>query len=272
MLSIKELEERHIKYKIKSYLPYIITIIIIIIFLIISNQIFISKSKKNMLQKDIQKSNVEKISKLNSIIKNKEVITKKELPKQIIKKEDKLKTKRVILSPSLNFMRRINTTVDVYSNNNTTNQVKSKKRIKKEIKKEVITEEVVIVPLVEEKKEEILPLKIEKKSSIKISVNKDQEDIQHVIKRFKVNNNPALSLFVAKKYYQLGDYHKSYNYALITNQLNNNIEASWIIFSKSLMKLDKKEMAINTLKKYIDDSHSPRAKILLDEIQSGKFK
>jgi hypothetical protein len=26
------------------------------------------------------------------------------------------------------------------------------------------------------------------------------------------------------------------------------------------------------LKKYIDDSHSPRAKILLDEIQSGKFK
>ncbi|MDQ1244960.1 MAG: hypothetical protein QG565_1301 [Campylobacterota bacterium] len=98
------------------------------------------------------------------------------------------------------------------------------------------------------------------------------EDIAHVIKRFNVNHNPALSLFVAKKYYQLGDYEQAYNYALITNDINNNIEESWLIFSKSLVKINKKEMAIETLKKYISHSHSSQARQLLDEIQAGKFK
>ncbi|MGD9719509.1 MAG: hypothetical protein AB7U24_09720, partial [Sulfurimonadaceae bacterium] len=70
----------------------------------------------------------------------------------------------------------------------------------------------------------------------------------------------------------LGDYHKSYNYALITNELNNNIEASWIIFAKSLVKLNEKEMALKTLRQYIEHSGSNQAKLLLDEIRNGKFK
>jgi tetratricopeptide (TPR) repeat protein len=87
-----------------------------------------------------------------------------------------------------------------------------------------------------------------------------------------VNNNPALSLFVAKKYYELGDYAQAYNYALITNQINRDIEASWIIFTKSLVKLNKRDQAIQTLKDYIESSSSNTARILLEEIQSGKFK
>lgn len=61
-----------------------------------------------------------------------------------------------------------------------------------------------------------------------------------MIKRFNTNHNPALSLFVAKQYYQIGDYEQAYNYALITNDINNNIEESWIIFAKSLVQLGKK--------------------------------
>jgi len=64
----------------------------------------------------------------------------------------------------------------------------------------------------------------------------------------------------------------SYNYSLITNELNNNIEASWIIFTKSLVKLNKKEMAVKTLQQYVEHSQSNQAKLLLDEITSGKFK
>ena len=107
-----------------------------------------------------------------------------------------------------------------------------------------------------------------------ISINKENtfQDIQQVIKRFKINNNPALSLFVAKKYYELKQYNKSYNYALITNEINPNIEASWIIFAKSLVKLKEKKMAITTLEKYIEHSNSNNAKILLNNIKSGKFK
>ena len=265
MLNIKGLESRHLKYKVKSYTPYFVLLFIIIIAIFIMNNISTdNKIKTSKIIIPIKTKQA--ILEVNNTIEKKEVIIIKVVPEKIQNNEQTNKSKKIILTPSLDFMRRINTPVEIYTQD-------TKISIEKEIKEEVITEEeIVIIPIVEEKTEDVIPLQIEKKSSIKIKRNKDQEDIHHVIKRFKVNNNPALSLFVAKKYYQLGDYHKSYNYALITNQLNNNIEASWIIFSKSLMKLDKKEMAINTLKKYIDDSHSPRAKILLDEIQSGKFK
>jgi hypothetical protein len=113
---------------------------------------------------------------------------------------------------------------------------------------------------------------IVKKSSIQIDRQNTHDDINQVIKRFKKNNNPALSLFIAKKYYQLGEYHQSYNYSLMTNEIDNDIEASWIIFAKSLVKLNEKSMAVETLNKYISHSNSHRAKILLDNISSGKFK
>ena len=251
MLNIKELEHRHKKYKIKLYAPYIIFILLLIIILIASNIII----------------NTQYVKPTKKIIKKEQTTTTKSIIELNTTQEKKEhKTQKVILYPSLDFMKRVNTPVDIY--NKIDNNVKKQDNIiieKKKRKKEKIIEKIVV-------KEKIEPIKIKKKSSLTIKINKDQNDINDVIKRFKTNNNPALSLFIAKKYYQLGNYHKSYNYALITNQLNNNIEASWIIFAKSLIKLKKREMAINTLKKYIDNSHSPRAKILLDEIQSGKFK
>jgi tetratricopeptide (TPR) repeat protein len=100
----------------------------------------------------------------------------------------------------------------------------------------------------------------------------DDKDIQDVIKRFKKNKNPALSLFVAKKYYAMGVYDQAYNYALITNELNNEIEDSWLIFAKALVKLGKKEMAEKTLRSYIRKTNSVKAKILLDDISKGTFE
>jgi len=283
MLNIKDLEERHTKYKIKSYIPHMIFLIIISITFIFMTTLINSTSTINpkiskiVVKKNIKEPVKKKIDKLENIVTVQETLEENAVKKDnSIQRSEKIQnTKKVILSPSLDFMRRVNTPVEIYSTSSDKNTNSKKKVLKKEkpkkvkyIKEEVVMEEVISIPAVKKNEN----LKIEKKSLLKISINQDQEDIKHVIKRFKVNNNPALSLFVAKKYYQLGDYHKSYNYALITNQLNNNIEASWIIFAKSLMKLEKKDMAIKTLKRYIDSSHSPRAKILLDEIQSGKFK
>ena len=99
-----------------------------------------------------------------------------------------------------------------------------------------------------------------------------QSDIQHVIARFKKSNSPALSLFIAKSYYEQGDYNQAYNYALVTNQIDNNIEASWIVFAKSLVKMGQKEKAISTLKEYIKHSKSNNAKTLLDEIVLGNMR
>jgi hypothetical protein len=112
----------------------------------------------------------------------------------------------------------------------------------------------------------------EPKSVISIKRRESQSDIKGIITRFKKSNNPALSLFVAKKSYELGNYEQAYNYALITNGIDNDIEESWLIFAKSLVKLGKPDMAAKTLRKYIQYSHSGNAKILLNDIESGKFR
>ena len=139
-----------------------------------------------------------------------------------------------------------------------------------------------IVPSVKKMQNSLQPYYISKKAntkstqptSKKISIKRQntQDDIHDIIKRFKNNNNPALSLFVAKKYYELGNYHQAYNYSLITNKINKEIKVSWIIFAKSLVKLGKRDKAISILKKYIQQSHSSSAQILLDEIRTGKFQ
>ncbi|MDD2652352.1 MAG: CDC27 family protein [Sulfurimonas sp.] len=193
---------------------------------------------------------------------------------QEIKKEPEIQEeiKRVVLTPSLEFISKIDTTAP---KNHSLEVISNKK------KEVVVAEE--IKPVIQEiKVEKIEPIKMEepeipiakeeKKGSISISRRDEQKDIADVIKRFNVNHNPALSLFVAKKYYQLGDYEQAYNYALATNDINKNIEESWILFAKSLVKLNKKEMAVETLKKYISHSNSPQAKQLLEEIKVGKFQ
>ncbi|WP_345989554.1 hypothetical protein WCX18_03345 [Sulfurimonas sp. HSL1-2] len=100
----------------------------------------------------------------------------------------------------------------------------------------------------------------------------DMKDIQDVIARFKKSKNPVLSLFVAKRYYNIGNYQQAYNYALITNELDSTIEDSWLIFAKSLYKMDQKEMAIKTLKSYIQESSSVKAKLTLDQMEKGSLE
>jgi len=285
MIDMIDLESRWRKYKIKSYVPYAIIAFSIIVITIISITFFNSTDKKSVAHKDTKiKNNIilEKKIKINTtkpIKKNtKDIIKKiniKEVPeKKIIKKEptkeptkaiQKLQQEgKLLLSPSLNFMKYMQSnTPDYYegevikTENTETKTTKAKitQTKSKEIQKNVVIE-------------------IDKKNKNMITRNKQStlKDIQEVIKRFKINNNPALSLFIAKKYYELGQYNKSYNYALITNEINPNIEKSWIIFAKSLVKLNEKEMAIKTLKRYIQHSQSNDAKILLNNINSGKFK
>lgn len=127
-------------------------------------------------------------------------------------------------------------------------------------------------PHIEEVPEKSTIVSKPKKSSISIIAKQDEEDIKDVIRRFKKNKNPALSLFIARQYYKTERYQKAYNYALITNNINSDIEDSWLIFARSLVKLDQKKMAKKALSSYIDTSDSARAKILLDEIIHGEFR
>ncbi len=108
--------------------------------------------------------------------------------------------------------------------------------------------------------------------NITIDVKSSSNDIQDVIKRFENNKSPVLSLFLAKYYYSKGNYKMSKSYSLVTNELDSNIDESWILFVKSLMKLGDKKKAKKTLTSYIKHSNSLKAKELYKKINKGKFK
>lgn len=291
MLNVNDLEIRHKKYKRKYYAP-LLTLAASVVIIAMSVASFILYNSKDdvavenkvsqepvVIQKIEPKPVVEEKNESSIELATKEnihVISETAAKEETVAEE---KQDRLVLSPSLGFITKLESNSQSYKEPakelSSTQKSQEKTEPKQAEKKiELKTETKRTEPKVEPKKEEIeeISINIDKKSSINIAKKDEMEDIVHVIKRFNVNHNPALSLFVAKKYYQLGDYEQAYNYALITNDINNDIEESWLVFSKSLVKMNKKEMAIETLKKYISYSHSSQARQLLDEIQAGKFK
>lgn len=278
MLNIIDLEKRWLRYKIKSYIPHATIVLSLVIISVLAFIILNSKnSEKKILNKEIvpQEPAVKIVSTDQKTEQNKIIPSKAQTEKRETVPLSKNSTPTK-LQPSLSFIKDLQNSSLPYNQENIYKEPKQK-RIKqvppKMNKKKIIAQTVVVKePIVKTKT--IIQKKPEVVKTKKIIIKRQEtkDDIKDVIKRFKVNNNPALSLFVAKKYYELGNYRESYNYALITNQINQDIESSWIIFAKSLVKLRKKEQAIRTLKEYIKISHSQTASLLIDEIESGNFK
>ena len=260
MLNTSELEKKWLKYKIKSYIAHLV---ILLSLLVITLIVYFFKF-------DIEKSSSNVQTSINNNKPNPIKETTKEIlhakPPSHIFVED---VKKVKLQPSLDFMKKMQNASQLHRP--TIERVKSHKVSNTKPNKE--TKQVKRKKVIQENIEELTQdLNKDIDKTINIERKNTQKDIYDIIKRFKQNNNPVLSLFVAKKYYELGDYKQAYNYALTTNEINKNIDDSWIIFTKSLVKLGKKDKAINILKQYIEHSHSNSAKILIKEIQSGKFK
>lgn len=270
MLNVHDLERRWLRYKIKSYLPYFLSIIGLTA-LTIGTLFYFPNLKENNIEVQVMKE-------------KKAVVENKSIPKQEIEEtetKDEVQvslyvpqntreiplqnSKSLVLEPSLHFMDNIEDGLTPYIGENKGVEVSSIAQY--------TDDEAVDEPRVKsrEKIEEKPPVH-EKKTMLTITKNKDESDIKDVIRRFKKNKNPALSLFIAKRYYELHKYQSSYNYALITNEIDKNIDQSWIIFSKSLVKLGQEELAALTLKSYLKTSKSTQAEILLRKIESGEFK
>ena len=289
MLNTRDLEERWLKYKIKSYIPHATITISIVVIILITSILFNSNEenktgfqKKSETIKRIQKEEkpIIKVVETTPFVEKGTPVVKikpEKVPNTImeIKKQSSFNNNNnnnddlslLKLTPSLDFMKKMQHSSLPY--------YQDELNIEKEVNSNTpvhtaqIVEEVQELNIEEDTESAVVEEKAEKMT---IQRRDTSDDIRHIIKRFKKNNNPALSLFIAKKYYELGEYHKAYNYALITNEIDREIDASWIVFAKSLVKLNQKEMAIKTLTQYIENSHSSSAKILLDEILSGKFK
>ena len=271
MLNTADLEKKWLRYKIKSYIPRATIVISFVILTILASIIF--KSQSNDKNNKIAIKNISHSTPAKLASPKKNTPAKATLPREVKPQKKKIETvvkqsRQIKLQPSLSFMKDMqNSSLPYYQ------PQMYQKPISKNIRKKVHTKTITVKEPIIEKKV-ITPKKPKVVKTEKIIINKKEtsDDINKVIKRFKVNNNPSLSLFIAKRYYEIGNYYESYNYALITNQINKEIESSWIIFAKSLVKLNKKDKAINILKEYIKSSGSRTARLLLEEIQSGKFK
>ena len=117
------------------------------------------------------------------------------------------------------------------------------------------------------------PKLTQKSALFKISSTSTSDDeINSIIKRFNKKKKPALSLFIAKKYYAKSNYTGAKKYAFETIKLNRNIDDANTIYAKSLVKLGQTNKAVKHLTTYIQQSHSKKAKALLNAINQGTFK
>jgi tetratricopeptide (TPR) repeat protein len=286
MLNIHELERKWLKYKIKSYIPHIViaisSLLIIVLLYILINSNVLTTQDSNL--EDVQKQETIMITNPEASknqetakaiplapVKTVEIPTETPILPQVTPTEQKL-----LITPSMNFIKNIQHDDVSYNKQESYKNKVSTPSVQIEIPHQAppasdyIEETVLGQPIKIEEK--IVQEEEYKANSINIKRQNEYSDIQEIITRFKKNNNPTLSLFIAKKYYELGEYRNAYNYSLITNELNKDIEASWIIFAQSLVKLNEKDKAIKILQEYIKHSNSNRANLLLDEILSGKFK
>ena len=269
MLNVPELERQWLRYKTKSFIkPIGITTGIILFILSMSLYLLHTKSEN-------------KAPKISNTEHNKTIHIIKDST-QMERNTTKSDNETLVLHPSLNFVDNINDS-KVQIENPDSASIKPKKIDLSSIQKptenklsQVPTNEVekispLVIPKVTTTQTSHSSMNV-KPTKMEIEVRNSDDDLQDVIERFKKTNNPTLGIFLAKRYYDLHNYDQAYNYALLTNQINSKLDMSWIIFSKSLVKLGKKDMAISTLKTYIKNSNSPQAITLLDEIETGRFK
>jgi hypothetical protein len=279
MLNVQELERQWFRYKIKSYLPKILLLIVILILSILAlvfsfnsdippnTSVTISKTTDSTTPTKKKKLSISKITTTPSI--------PVKLPQETIQMEKKpLNQEQLTIKPSFGFINAITYIPDEPILKPT--PLKAKPILKKEPELKIIDHKN-IEPIEETniKIEEQEPLfiatnKLKKENSnFSINIKQEETDIQEVLKRFYNNKNPVLSLFVAKRFYAMKKYRDAYNYALITNEINAEIEESWLIAAKSLTKLNKKDKAIDLLNKFITESNSIQAVMLLEQIKSG---
>jgi len=105
-----------------------------------------------------------------------------------------------------------------------------------------------------------------------VEATKNKEMAAALEEQFRETQDPQDSLKVAKFYYKIGNYKKAETWAVNTNNIDGDIEESWLIFAKARAKQGFRTDAIKVLQSYYDETNSPKAKALLDMLRRGEFK
>ncbi len=241
MLDIHKLERRWFKYKVKSYAPYIIGLFVFfLVLIVITPKMKDSDKTEQIVSSENQKSSDAKMA-------NKESSN--------------------ILEPSMEFLQSFQTSTPL--------TVTPAAIIPKSVqspRESIPVPKVLNVPDSSTLKIPASSPSLSSDKTISLNRNDSKLDIDSIERRFKETSNSNLGLFIARYHYDHGNYSDAYNFALKTNSINNKIDESWIIFSKSLVKLGRVEQAKKTLQLYISESNSDAARSLLESIEQGTFK
>jgi len=255
MYDIPELEKKWRKYKRnKIKKPLIISTVSIILFLGLSALIATYLSKSN----------------------------KKEEVKKVVQTDTpKPKAKQVVQSSNSNaiVITKIGTNQEQTEKGNALTQVKksdsdsdsgidiSKAEI---VKPNVPDDEIRVIGFdnkdkkrIKKKYEDIL---IPKQSQEEIA---EKEKVAEVEERFKESQDPQDSLYLARYYYNKKEYKKAESWAVSTNNIDGDIEESWLIFAKARAKQGFRVDAIKVLQSFYDETNSVKAKKLLDKLRRG---
>jgi tetratricopeptide (TPR) repeat protein len=283
MLNVRDLEEQWLKYKIKSYFPYFLGALILLVILITLVIYTTQNSTKEdtkvavVTKKQTPQEHLHVNTQVQKVITPAKVSPSKELPKikevttpsknlHVNDPVPPLSQKPQRLKPSFSFLNSLeNEPVRKVIKHPKTQPVKQiNTQIKPAVQEKPLTKAAPVVA--QEKAEATIP------KGIKIDRAKTHNEVQDIIHRFETNKNPALGLYLARYYYKMQNYEKAYNYALSTNHIDSDIEECWLIFASSQVKLGKKDAAIKTLIAYIKNSDSINAKNLLHSIRTGEFR
>ncbi len=95
--------------------------------------------------------------------------------------------------------------------------------------------------------------------------------VETMKKKFARSKNSRDALLLAKAFYKKGAFKEAEQWSLTANEINANLDESWLLFAKSKAKLGKKQEAINILAKYYKQNKSSKVKALLGQIKTGQI-
>ncbi len=97
----------------------------------------------------------------------------------------------------------------------------------------------------------------------------EKEEMAQLEEEFKNTQDPQTSLKLARYYYKIGNYKKAEDWAVATNNIDGDIEESWLIFAKARAKQGFRTDAIKVLQSYYDETKSEKAHNLLVKLRKG---
>lgn len=250
MLNVKDLERRWLKYKLKSFTPYILgsTLALSAVIGAVSFFLLPGHTTSTKTSKTVPEQNV------SSIRQNNQPATQ---------------DNPTVLEPSMEFIQSFQTDLqDQKTQPAAAVKAASSSSARGVLEAAAPPGAAPAAPAARQ----TAPVSKKADGSLSIKRNESQFDIAELQQRFKETSNANLGLFIARYYYDREEYVEAYNYALKTNSINNRIDESWIIFSKSLAKLGKMEQAKKTLRIYLQQSNSETARGLLESLEKGTFK